>query len=461
MGAYASLFLVKSQFVRAVSSRESALVWHSLFGKLKAIPNTALSLLDEFRTPKSWGDQTNAPQVAMIEEFVNSYFLVPVDFDERSFLKQETRKREDQTTTGAQICQLGLVVSEACNFRCNYCIHFNSIGISKRMDSACKFMCFEVAKEAVDKYLAILRRHQKTKARISFSGGEPLLAWSVIEQVLEYCKADYGTEFTFQFSLTTNASLITPDIAQSLKRYDVGLASSIDGSREGNDHVRVTNTGKGTYEMIIWGLHNLEAAEYPLRVVGATINGLNYHCLDETIVDLAIKHKISTVRIDVDVIGTVDVPIEEVVKKIMSIRTYAKSKGVDVSGFWDRPFKNLKKSTIDSRGVAFCGAVQGKTLCVGPSGAIYACGYSNLQIGTLGEIDSLAEPGGKYQELVSRRLTGEPEFCRGCMIEGQCGGGCEITQEFAQARTTAKVELMCDFFRQMTRELLFERLEDG
>jgi len=46
------------------------------------------------------------------------------------------------------------------------------------------------------------------------------------------------------------------------------------------------------------------------------------------------------------------------------------------------------------------------------------------------------------------------------MIESQCGGGCNITQEFARATKTVKIERMCDFYRQMTRELLLEQLRE-
>jgi len=51
------------------------------------------------------------------------------------------------------------------------------------------------------------------------------------------------------------------------------------------------------------------------------------------------------------------------------------------------------------------------------------------------------------------------KMCQGCMIEGQCGGGCHITQEFAGAVKTDKVKRMCEFYREMTRGLLMEKLE--
>ena len=97
-------------------------------------------------------------------------------------------------------------------------------------------------------------------------------------------------------------------------------------------------------------------------------------------------------------------------------------------------------------------------MCVDPSGNIYGCGYSTTQLGNLLKIQSFHAPGAAYHRLVRDRLTGALEMCKGCMIEGQCGGGCNITQEFTQAAKTAKIERMCDFYRRMTQEILREQL---
>jgi len=48
------------------------------------------------------------------------------------------------------------------------------------------------------------------------------------------------------------------------------------------------------------------------------------------------------------------------------------------------------------------------------------------------------------------------ELCKGCILEGSCGGGCIITREFAekQKNTEAKINQMCDFYKIMTKEIL-------
>jgi uncharacterized protein len=455
---------VKSPFVQVVQNGDSAVIWHSLFGYPKIVPVETLEFLESFSTPKTicsqLGDELTSEDQEAIEELLRSYFLVPEDFDERAFLEERMQDREKEIVSGSLIDYLELIMSEACNFRCTYCIHFNNLETSDRINNPKKFMRFDTAKETVDRYLEILHGHRKRVAEINFGGGEPLLAWPVIKQVLEYCCATYSSEFEFRFSINTNASLITPEIAAILKEHRVEIASSLDGLRDGNDRVRLTKSGSGTFSQIMRGFEALAQAGYPLDGVAVTVTEKNFHELDESIVDWAVARGMKNVRIDIDVVDMVEIPIEDVVAKLMRIRRYAATRGVDVPGFWSRPAENLNESTIESR-VAFCGAVRGNSMCVGPSGNIYGCGYSTTQLGNLSEIKSFHAPGTAYHRFVRDHLTGVMDMCKGCMIEGQCGGGCNITQEFARATKTAKIERMCNFYRRMTQEIIREQLREA
>ena len=452
---------MKSPFVQVVRNGDSAAIWHSLFGYPKIVAVETLEFLESFSEPATihslLDDELTEEDQEAIEELLRCYFLIPEDFDDRAFLEEKMREREAEIVSGSLIDYLELIMSEACNFRCTYCIHFNNLETSDRINNPKKFMRFDTAKETVDQYLEILRGHGKCVAEINFGGGEPLLAWPVIRQALEYCRATYSSEFEFRFSINTNASLITQDIAETLKEYRVEIASSLDGLREGNDRVRLTKSGSGTFSQIMCGFHALEQVGYPLDGVAVTITEKNFYELDESIVDWATARGMKNVRIDIDVVDMVEIPIEEVVAKLMRIRRYAAAQGIDVPGFWSRPAENLNESTIESR-VAFCGAVRGNSMCVGPSGNIYGCGYSTTQLGSLSTIQSFHAPDTAYHHFVKDHLTGVMEMCKGCMIEGQCGGGCNITQEFARATKTAKIERMCDFYRRMTKEILREQL---
>lgn len=454
--------LVKSAFLQSVEESGQVFIWHSLFGHPKIVSLDTFRFLDEFKEPKSFSRiameyGVEVTELAELQELIDAYFLVKPSLDERVLLADRAAIRSAEVTTGVLIDYLELIMSEACNLRCQYCIHFNNLETSDRLDSPQKFMTFQTARETVDAYLYILRSHGKHVAEINFGGGEPLLAWPVIKQVLQYCISVYGDEFEFRFSINTNATLITPEIAKTLKEYSVSPAVSLDGLREGNDKVRITRTGKGTFLPIVNGMGMLAQADYPLDGFAVTITERNFGDLDERLIDWAVERGMNEIRIDIDVIDMIDVSVEEVINKLTCVRRYAKSRGVEIPGFWSRAFENLNDSTLEEH-VAFCGAVRGNSICVSPAGKIYGCGYSTTELGTLARIAEFHKVGGAYHRFVQHRFTGAMEMCKGCMIEGQCGGGCNITQEFARATRTDKIERMCEFYRGMMQELVREQL---
>lgn len=442
-----------------------AVIWHSLFGKPKIVSKDTLKFLNIFTMPRSLNSMFSEYEFEddnklSIEELIKDYYLVPKGFNERIFLVEKMKTHEKSITDSSLIDYLELIVSEECNFRCKYCIHFNNLKTSDRLKNQKKFMSFEVAKEAIDYFLVILRQHKKTIAEVNFGGGEPLLNWPVIKKILEYCISTYTQEFTFRFSINTNLSLITDEITRKLKEYHIEIASSLDGLRKGNDQVRLTKSGNETFDIIMKGIKTLTDQNYPLDGIAITLNEYNFPYLDEKIIDWAAEWHMHEVRIDIDVIGMIEIPIKDIIEKLMRIRQYAKEHGIDVAGFWSRPAENLNDSTLETH-IAFCGATRGNSICVSPSGNIYACGYSTTQLGILAQMDSFYIPEGKYHRFVRNHLTGMIKMCKGCIIEGQCNGGCNITQEFVHAtKNPNTMEYLCNFYRQMTQLLLLEQLKE-
>lgn len=450
-------------FVQIVRRGDRAIIWHSLFGNPRVVSESALEFLSLFNEPISLADFADEYEVSeeaskIIDDFIGTHYLIPDGFDERAFLAEKMQAGESAVTDGSRVDYLELIMSEACNFRCVYCIHFDNLETSERINAPKKHMTFDVAKKTVDGFIEALRQHGKKTAEINFGGGEPLLVWPVVRQVLSYCVETYSDEFVFSFSINTNGSLITREIAESLRDYRVSVAISLDGLGDANDSVRIKRSGLGTFVEITRGIDWLAEVGYPIDGVAVTVNELNFSGVNRELIDWAHDRNMTDVRIDIDVINMVHVPVEEIVERLVAIRRYAKSLGIDIVGFWSRAFENLNSDVFEDA-VAFCGAVRGNSMCVSPSGGIYGCGYSTAQLGSLAQIKYLTQPEGDYHRFVKHRFTGAMEMCRGCMIEAQCGGGCNITQEYARATRSAKMDRMCDFYRAMTRELVLEQLE--
>ena len=85
--------------------------------------------------------------------------------------------------------------------------------------------------------------------QINITGGEPLL-YPHFEELMSYAH-----ELGFKWGMTSNAILITPEVAKMLERCGMGTISvSIDGLRDTHDRLRGK---KGAYDLAMAGIQNL------------------------------------------------------------------------------------------------------------------------------------------------------------------------------------------------------------
>lgn len=143
--------------------------------------------------------------------------------------------------------QIVFEVTTSCNFRCMYCIYSGIYkGIQKLSND---YLTFENAKCVID-YLSILwKKHNRLNTRpifIGFYGGEPLLNFSFITQVVEYIEATW--KWNVVFSMTTNAYLLDKYM-DYLQSKDFQLLISIDGDIECNKF-RLTKSGRESFPKV-------------------------------------------------------------------------------------------------------------------------------------------------------------------------------------------------------------------
>lgn len=153
---------------------------------------------------------------------INRGFLVDQTIDEK-------QKREalytDITDRSANNLRLIILPTEQCNYRCKYCY-----------ESFEKGKMTEEIQEAIVKYI----RRNITKyagLRISWFGGEPLLALDVIEQisikVMNICKK---ARRKYVADITTNGYLLSLDVFKKLLSLNVlEYQITIDGVKQVHD----------------------------------------------------------------------------------------------------------------------------------------------------------------------------------------------------------------------------------
>jgi uncharacterized protein len=139
-------------------------------------------------------------------------------------------------------------LTNQCNLSCQYCYEFGEDKVATP-EGKPKFMDLETAKASVDFLLG--QSSGRRGIHITFFGGETLMNFPLLKQVVDYATtqaASQGREV--DFSLTTNATLLTPAIIRFLSENRIGVTVSMDGPPELHDKLRVFANGRGSYDII-------------------------------------------------------------------------------------------------------------------------------------------------------------------------------------------------------------------
>ena len=149
---------------------------------------------------------------------------------------------KNRSTVVKALC---LHVAHTCNLNCSYC--FASQG-KYHGDRA--LMSFEVGKRALD----FLIEHSGTRVNleVDFFGGEPLMNWDVVKQLVAYARTQEAPHNKkFRFTLTTNGMLIDDDVIEFANKEMHNVVLSLDGRKEIHDRLRVDYAGRGSYDRIV------------------------------------------------------------------------------------------------------------------------------------------------------------------------------------------------------------------
>jgi uncharacterized protein len=168
-----------------------------------------------------------------------------------SFTLEEMANELDSRMT-----QLVLNVTESCNLRCTYCVYSGSYVYERRHTE--KRMSSEVARSAVDFF--INHSSMSEKRTISFYGGEPLLNFPLIVEIIDYVRSK--REKGIEFQVTTNGTLLTPRFTGFMAEHEVSLLISLDGPQDIHDAFRKFPNRKGTFAALTANLERM-MEKYP------------------------------------------------------------------------------------------------------------------------------------------------------------------------------------------------------
>lgn len=149
---------------------------------------------------------------------------------------------EERETVVKAMC---LHIAHDCNLACKYCFAEEGEYHGHRA-----IMKYEVGKAALD--FLVKNSGNRKNLEIDFFGGEPLMNFKVVKQLVEYgrqLEPIYNKKF--RFTLTTNGILLNDEIIEFCNKEMANVVLSIDGRREINDFMRPFRNQKGSYDIIV------------------------------------------------------------------------------------------------------------------------------------------------------------------------------------------------------------------
>lgn len=152
---------------------------------------------------------------------------------------EEVKKRK---TVVKALC---LHIAHDCNLACKYCFAEEGEYHGRRA-----LMSFEVGKKALD--FLIANSGQRRNLEVDFFGGEPLMNWQVVKDLVAYGRTqEKKYDKHFRFTLTTNGVLLNDEVQEFANKEMDNVVLSLDGRKEINDYMRPFRNGKGSYGLIV------------------------------------------------------------------------------------------------------------------------------------------------------------------------------------------------------------------
>ena len=210
-----------------------------------SITYDVIALFEEFDTDsiiEKLSPRYTADEIKEVIEEVNKLKEDGQLFTEDIYQPFVEEFKENRQTVVKALC---LHIAHDCNLACKYCFAEEGEYHGRRA-----LMSFEVGKKALD--FLVANSGNRVNLEVDFFGGEPLMNWDVVKQLVEYGRSlEEPNNKKFRFTLTTNGVLLNDEIMEYLNKEMSNVVLSLDGRKEVNDNMRPFRTGQGSYDLIV------------------------------------------------------------------------------------------------------------------------------------------------------------------------------------------------------------------
>ncbi len=348
--------------------------------------------------------------------------------------------------TAGVVKALCLHVAHTCNLNCSYC--FASQG---KYHGERAVMSFEVGKRALD--FLIENSGSRRNLEVDFFGGEPLLNFDVVKQLVAYARSvEKEKNKNFRFTLTTNGMLIDDDVIEFANKEMSNVVLSLDGRKEIHDRFRVDYAGKGSWEQIVPKFQKLVAARggknYYMR-------GTFTHANPDFLEDIKVMLELGFNELSMEPVVCAAGDPSELTEQDMAVVKEQYEKLAALMLERDREGKpfTFYHYMIDLTGgpcvykrISGCGSGT-EYMAVTPWGDLYPC---HQFVG-----DESFKLGDVWQGVTNRPCQAQfaacnvyaHEECRDCWARLYCSGGCAANAYHATGTVTGVYRNGCELFK--------------
>lgn len=391
-----------------ISSKNEYLIYCSHTNSFLKLTADLYEFLKDCKEDNSLIDQIDDDLLSLLRKYK---IIVSEDEDNIFLLKHQFE--EDQTTYSSSSLGLVLVPTLACNFDCPY--------------------CFEIGKKArkmndvvIGDLILFIKRHKDVKKlNITWYGGEPLLAFDIIQKILNKLKSDISIPFNHH-SIITNGFYFNQKVINLFKEYPLNaIQITLDGNKKRHDSIRKQkHNGMGSFDKLINNmdhiLEELPKTKLSVRVNIEKENIQDYFDLQAELSERWQGHNVNIypgfLRID-DETGT-----------SLSCNAIDRWEAHELY-FELRKNKKLKEPiypTLYSSSGRGCCATVVNSYIIGPTGEIYKC-WNDVSddkkiIGYINQ-ENLTNPSLFYKYVVGSKWYHNQE-CVDCFYLPICKGAC-------------------------------------
>jgi len=328
-----------------------------------------------------------------------------------------------------------LSLTHQCNLACSYCY----AGISRKPD-----MPPDLARQCIDSALTWLP--PDASLEVGLFGGEPLLKFDLIKEIVAYTHSRaQETATPVHIGLTTNGTLLSPDILDFFADKDIRLCVSIDGPQEVHDRNRCYAGGRGSFTEVA---ANLDLAVKRLGVVEVNaVTGPDTLAAMPQTLDFFIDRGISVIHFNPDIKASWP---DAVCDRFDEVYRQVAERYID----YYRQGTELALNLIDSKMVLFIkGGYSQSDRCamgdgewgIAPSGNIYPCerfiGEDIDHTFCLGNIRTGLD---QERRCALRQKRGNNRIeCATCFYKSFCMSWCGCTNWFMSGQSDLPAPALC------------------